>query len=64
MREVSVRLAVEYMVFHSQSVEKLRQDDASHAVYGVGAHSEVSVAYCFSVDQLQGEHTVYVASVE
>ena len=64
MGEVAVCLTVEYVVFHSQRVEELWQDYASHAVDGVGAHFEVSVAYGLGVNQLQREHVVYVFLVE
>ena len=58
MREVAVRIAVQYLIFNAQCLEKLRQDYASHAVVCIGTNPETGFSDSLYVNQLQCKHRV------
>ena len=64
MVEISVRDAVQNLVFHSESFEKIRQYDAAHRVDGVYAYFEMCVPDCLSVYESEVEHRVDMLLVE
>ena len=60
---MSVALAVQYLIVYAQGLEQLGQDDATHAVDGVGADAEPSLLDGFHIGQAQLHDAVYMALV-
>ena len=63
MGKLSSALAVEHLELHAEGLEQLGQDDASHAVDGVGADTEVATTDGLGVHQSEVEHRLNMSLV-
>ena len=56
MGKVACAGAVEDLVVDAELVEEIGQDDASHGVDGIHAHTELTLADGLAVNELQSEY--------
>ncbi len=62
--KIAIGLAVEKSIFHAQTVEQPRQNDAAHGVDGIYSHLEVGLADGLNINEPESQHSFNVAVVE
>ena len=64
MCEIAVSLTIEELIFHSECIEQMRQDNATDRVDRVDAHLEVSLLDSIHIHEVESQHAVDMTLVE